>query len=738
MKKIIAAIAAAFAMGAALNASAASTTFLVDDKTVDTSVSLTEVTEITTNIPCMKLMIGADTWKYSKDVKSFGSVTSVGRISGTANPNIEKGTGTYYEFVFDETTEPGTLEIMYQIGENKSLYIADNGTALPDYDGSKPFEAKTTQSTTINVEASHTYTIYAAGGSKLGFYGCTYKVTNKQKDFEEEIQGLSFDMIKGDNSDTEHIQSDLALFDNYPSQFGSCDVSWRSSNTDVITNSGIVNAQKEDTVVTLTGKFSVQEDTALVQEKVFTLTVPGDPDDNAAAAGAKEALTLGDLSAVKNDIELPMRGIRGTSIIWTTSDEAVITADGKVTRAPGQDKTAVLTAEIARGEAKQTKEFTVTVLGYVPVTIDSYVYGNADGESCFSPVDGGRLKAVSYISSIKEPEEGTNVFVVIYDKDGRIKSVKADAVTADKYDKVTDIEVNCPMDSTDTFKIMSVNTGTLIPFINPVQADDTVAEGATLYVVGDSTAAAYDDTRYPRTGWAQVLQNYFDDITVVDYALSGRSSKSFKSDTNFRTLKEKIKAGDYLIIQFGHNDSKSGEADRYTDPSGDRFTEGSFKNSMLEYINIAKDKGAHPILATSISRRNIKDASLEQYVNAAKELGEELHIPVLDLYAKTKAYINEVGIEEAKSMFNWVKLKDSRFIDYPGFEKSQYYNTQSEKAETGISDTDDTHININGAELISQYATEEMARLGIPLADKVNDHKAVYPLPSYTTATTAE
>lgn len=728
MKKGIAAMAAAFAMGAALSASAASTTFLVDDKTVDTSAPLANATEIATNIPCMKMRIGADTWTYKADTSSFGSVKAVGRISGANNPVIKDGIGTYYEFIFDKTTEPGTLEIMYQVGNGKAVYITDNGTALEDWNGVK-FDEKVTQSTTINVEAEHTYAIYASG-SKMSFYGCTYKVTNKQKDFEEEIQGLSFDMIKGSNADAEHIQSDLALFDNYPSQFGSCDVSWRSSNTDVITNNGIVNAQKEDTVITLTGKFSVQEDNSLVQEKVFTLTVPGDPDDNAAAAGAKDALTLGDVSAVKNDIELPSRGIRGTSITWTTSDEAVVTADGKVTRAPGQDKTAVLTAEIIRGDAKQTKEFKVTVLGYVPVTIDSYVYGNADGESSFTPVDGGTLKAVSYISSIKEPDAGTNVFVVIYDKDGRIKSVTADAVTADKYDKVTDIAVNSPMDSTDTFKIMSVNTGTLLPFIDPVQADDTVAEGATLYVVGDSTAAVYDDGRYPRTGWAQVLQNYFDDITVVDYALSGRSSKSFKSDTNFRKLKENIKAGDYLIVQFGHNDSKTGDTERYTDPNGDRFTEGSFKNSMLEYINMAKDKGAYPILATSISRRNLKDTSLEQYVNAAKELGEELHIPVLDLYAKTKAYINDVGIEEAKSMFNWVKLKDSRFIDYPGYVNSDYYTKQE--------DTDDTHINIYGADLVSQYATEEMARLGMPLAGKVNDHKAIYPLPSYTTATTIE
>lgn len=728
MKKRLAAMAAALALGTAWSVSAASTSFLVDGNTVDTSAPLTEATELATNIPCMKMRIGADTWSYTSDGKTFGTVKANGRIAGTASPNVGAGTGTYYEFIFDDTTEPGTLEIMYQVGATKSLYITDNGSAVSGYENGKYYEVKTTESATINVEANHTYAVYAKG-SKLSFYGCTYKVTNKQKDFEDEIQGLSFDLIKGVNTDAEHIQSDLVLFDNYPSQFGSCDVSWTSSNPDVITNGGTVSAQKEDTVVTLTGKFSVQEDNSLVQEKTFTLTVPGDPDDAAAVAAAKDALTLGDISAVKKDIELPSRGIRGTFIKWATSDAGIITADGAVTRAPGQDKTAVLTAEISRGDAKQTKEFSVTVSGYVPVVIDSYVYGNADGGDSFTPVDGGTLKAVSYISSMKEPEPGTYVFAVIYDRDGRIKSVSADEITADKYDKTTDMRVNQRMDSTDYFRILSINTGTLLPMINAAQADDTAAEDAVIYVVGDSTAAVYGDDRYPRKGWAQLLQNYFSNNRVVDYALSGRSSKSFKVEANYKSLKENIKAGDYLIVQFGHNDSKSDDEARYTDPAGDRFTEGSFKHSMLEYVNLAKDKGAKPILATSISRRNLKDTSLEQYVNATKELGDEIHIPVLDLYAKTKAYINEVGLDEAKSMFNHVKIKDSRFVGYAGYVNSQYYAKE---------DTDDTHINIYGADLISQYAVEEMARLGMPLAEKVNDYKAQYPLPSYTTAVTVE
>ncbi len=724
MKKKIAAAMLAMAVGASVNAFAESTTFTVDS-TTPPSGATTAVTEIPTNIAGMTMKIGADTWSFKSASTTYNGISYTGSICGATNPKPADGIGTYYEFIFDDTIADGTLEVMYQVNSGKNLYITDNDVPIDGYNGIT-YDTKVTQSTTFNVSAGHDYKLYATG-TKVSFYGCTYKVVDKQKDFEDEIQGLTFDVIKGNNTDENHIDSDLKLIDNYPSQFGSCDVSWTSSDESVIDNSGVVNAQSEDRVVTFTGKFSVQEDNSLVQYKVFTLTVPGDTDDAGAVTAAKEALTLGDISAVKKDIELPSRGKRGTEITWSTSDESVVTADGVVTRAPGQDKTATLTATLTRGAVSETKNFDVTVLGYVPVTIDTYVYGDTDGTTRFSPVDGGTLKHISFTSSIKEPEDGDCVIAAVYDKDGRITGVKAAAITAEDYDTSRVFEVDLPMNSSDTFEIMALNLGTLVPYIEKVQPNDTVADGATIYVIGDSTAAVYDDSRYPRTGWAQVLQNYFDDVKVVDLALSGRSSLSFKNDTNFKTFKENIKAGDYLIVQFGHNDDKTD--DRHTDPSTDRFTDGSFKKSMLEYIEIARDKGATPIIATSISRRKTSDTSLEKYVAAAKELGEETDVPVLDLYAKTNAYINEVGVEEAKSMFNWVKVHDSRFVDYEGYVKSQYYNA---------TDSDDTHININGADLISQYATEEMARIGMPLAEKVNDHKAVYPLPSYTTATSVE
>lgn len=123
-----------------------------------------------------------------------------------------------------------------------------------------------------------------------------------------------------------------------------------------------------------------------------------------------------------------------------------------------------------------------------------------------------------------------------------------------------------------------------------------------------------------------------------------------------------MKPGDYFIIQFGHNDEKS-EADRHTDYKGDRFTDGSYKNSLYEYyVKPALEKGAYPLITTSISRNKLSDAGHEAYVNAAKDLAQELGLPYIDLYAKTNKYINDVGTEKSKDIFAFINNNDSRFV----------------------------------------------------------------------------
>lgn len=226
-----------------------------------------------------------------------------------------------------------------------------------------------------------------------------------------------------------------------------------------------------------------------------------------------------------------------------------------------------------------------------------------------------------------------------------------------------------------------------------------------LFVIGDSTASCYphegENNRFPQTGWAQYFGKHFDDdkMIVADIAMSGRSAKSYMSEDNFKLFKERITEGDFIILQFGHNDSKIEDPSRYSSANDKVDTKGSYKNYMNTYIEIAKMAGAIPILATSFSRRKLSDQGLEEYVNATIELGAELGIPVLDVYKRSSDWINEVGLEKAKEIYKIIKPHDERFMYNPEFRNSQYYDS---------GDKDDTHLNIFGADIVAGWVIEEI------------------------------
>lgn len=184
----------------------------------------------------------------------------------------------------------------------------------------------------------------------------------------------------------------------------------------------------------------------------------------------------------------------------------------------------------------------------------------------------------------------------------------------------------------------------------------------TVFVIGDSTAADYGTySENEIAGWAQVLYNYMDDSYMVeDYAEPGASSKSFYN-YKWATVLPKIEKGDYVLIQFGHNDDKvtssseDGAAsvpdpNRYTSPTDSAETEGSYKWYLSKYVNEVRAKGAHPVFVTSIERRlkaldKISNpaitGALDGYITAMKELGGTLGVPVIDLHAESIDLISD-------------------------------------------------------------------------------------------------
>ena len=225
-----------------------------------------------------------------------------------------------------------------------------------------------------------------------------------------------------------------------------------------------------------------------------------------------------------------------------------------------------------------------------------------------------------------------------------------------------------------------------------------------IYLVGDSTVCDYektsslDDAYLPRYGYGTQLYNYINcnREQIENLALSGRSSLSYLSETYYATLKNSISEGDYLIIGFGHNDEKDDDAARYTNPNksyaDDSTTNGpSFRYTLYEnYIKLAKDKNATPILCTPIVRYDASNnysgstihvTSNGDYAAAIKTLGEATQTAVVDLTTITK------DIYSANN------------------DAAKYYHChttyQGEKPNETPGGIDTTHLNMYGAKMVA-------------------------------------
>ena len=253
--------------------------------------------------------------------------------------------------------------------------------------------------------------------------------------------------------------------------------------------------------------------------------------------------------------------------------------------------------------------------------------------------------------------------------------------------------------------------GEIDPDYKPEPEVPEVLDPITIYLVGDSTVCSFTDGYYyPRYGYGTQLGNYLDEkATVINLALSGRSSKSFITEANYETLKNGLKAGDYLIIGFGHNDEKSDDAARFTDATKPYTDETSFGYYLYNYyIKLALDAGATPVLCTPIVRAKTSDdysgneghvTATGDYAQYIRDLGTELGVAVADLTAITKAEYESKGYEGAK-LYHAVTA-----------------GTSSDEGVTVLPnwDTiDKTHLNIYGAKFVAySLATELQSVVGI-------------------------
>ncbi len=220
-----------------------------------------------------------------------------------------------------------------------------------------------------------------------------------------------------------------------------------------------------------------------------------------------------------------------------------------------------------------------------------------------------------------------------------------------------------------------------------------------VYLIGDSTVSAYKHKFAPKMGWGQKISMFFyDQVIVHNAAVPGRSSKSFYEEGKFEKVKKRLGRGDYLFIQFGHNDAKRKDSKRYTDPHTD------YKIYLNKYIAEAREKGAVPILVTPVERRNFSSDGIlidthGDYPAAMKQLAVEEDVPLIDLNAKSKQLFNKLGPNNTKQLFLWV-------------EPNKYHHFPNGKR-------DNTHLQELGATKIASLVVKEIEGLNIPLEEYV-------------------
>lgn len=210
---------------------------------------------------------------------------------------------------------------------------------------------------------------------------------------------------------------------------------------------------------------------------------------------------------------------------------------------------------------------------------------------------------------------------------------------------------------------------------------------AKLFIAGDSTAALKGASDKPMTGWGEYLQGYFNPAIQVDNrAINGRSTKSFLAEGRLEHIKKDFHAGDYLFIQFGHNDEKIEDPLRYTDPDTE------YRHNLIQYIEAARQLGGTPVLLTSVSRRRFTtDGQLDPhavgaYPEVMRQVAEETQTPLLDIFVASQKLYHQIGEEESKTLF--MHLPANAHPNYPN----------------GVQD--DTHFSDEGAQQIARLVVK--------------------------------
>jgi lysophospholipase L1-like esterase len=231
----------------------------------------------------------------------------------------------------------------------------------------------------------------------------------------------------------------------------------------------------------------------------------------------------------------------------------------------------------------------------------------------------------------------------------------------------------------------------LVAFVSPPKKKITV------WLIGDSTMSIKETKAYPETGWGMPFVYFFDSTVIVDNrAKNGRSTRTFFTEKWWQPVADHVQEGDYVFIQFGHNDEVPTKAS-YT-------TETEFKNNLLRYIAETKSKKATAILVTPVARRKFDSTghivgTHDVYAAIVRTVAKEQQVPLVDLDKKSQELLQQFGVEHSKLLF--LQLKPGEHPNYPAGKD------------------DNTHFSELGARLMAQLVLAEVRALHLELAERI-------------------
>lgn len=219
----------------------------------------------------------------------------------------------------------------------------------------------------------------------------------------------------------------------------------------------------------------------------------------------------------------------------------------------------------------------------------------------------------------------------------------------------------------------------------------------TVYLIGDSTMSIKEKKAHPEMGWGMPFVYFFDEsVTVDNRAMNGRSTRTFIEENRWQPVANNLHEGDYVLIQFGHNDEVPTKKS-YT-------TEADFKNNLIRFITESRARKANPVLITPVARRQFDEAGKIQgthtvYSELVRTVARDYKTPMIDLDTQSQELLQQFGPETSKLLF--LQLAPGEHPNYPEGK------------------VDNTHFSELGARRIAELVLANIKSLNLDLADRI-------------------